>query len=731
MGIAFGGKTLKDAVGDAEKLFKSTGHIYGLRTLPLVEEDPARFMKFQMRLVAACVAARSSARYITANPMALLMEELQFMLAVPEGDLAASSYGLIGHLQSAPFIIRAMAGLDFEDNPGIRAGDIFSCNDTRHGAPHNADCFTTIPVFYEGELIAWTMGMSHISDVGAIQAGGLGTMSVDAFTDGFIYPPTKSGENFRLHRWWELHWERRTRTGVFNVMDEKMRATGAIMLHDKVLEVVQEFGADYFREGLREMLERERRVMVGRIIAQMVPGRYGFQAYNVVQYKGIMKSLFPFADRDWLLSYPCATYIRKDGSFLMDLEGVCSEDTFYANCYEPALRMVSSIGCWPSFAYSSTLNTALQYVTDWKLPLGSMFNPQNPFAASLTGLMEGSAYLYMFMNVSALAKFARGYLEEVLPQAATGPGQAMYGVFADGTPWAGGDWPYVCASGGPPQPFRDGAPWTFGGPNPQSDSGEIEVSEFVQPPILYLGRSIIPNYCGHGKYRSGIGVGGLQLILEPGQRLVMNSSIASGSGFGMPSHGIAGGYPEPGDVVMWAHDTNLKEIMKNGGTYPRDIVELLQWVKDGKLRAGKIEVYNRFTPSVETRDGDIFAIGAGAQLGWGDVLERDPVLVEQDVERGWVTPDVARELYGVVLQHGKVNQPATSQLRQTMKAQRKAESVDAREWWKDERRLLKEGRMHADVNNMYADLLKYPGFAAGFRAFWQLDTDFAPQQVRG
>ena len=30
MGIAYGGGTLKDAVADAERLFKNTGHIYGL-----------------------------------------------------------------------------------------------------------------------------------------------------------------------------------------------------------------------------------------------------------------------------------------------------------------------------------------------------------------------------------------------------------------------------------------------------------------------------------------------------------------------------------------------------------------------------------------------------------------------------------------------------------------------------------------------------------------------------
>jgi len=52
------------------------------------------------------------------------MGELVFMLATPEGDVVAASHGLIGHIQSIPFIVRAIAELDFEDDPKIRDGDI-------------------------------------------------------------------------------------------------------------------------------------------------------------------------------------------------------------------------------------------------------------------------------------------------------------------------------------------------------------------------------------------------------------------------------------------------------------------------------------------------------------------------------------------------------------------------------------------------------------------------------
>ena len=49
MGICYQGKTLKKVVEEKERLFKETGYAYGLEKLELVESDPAKFMRFQMR----------------------------------------------------------------------------------------------------------------------------------------------------------------------------------------------------------------------------------------------------------------------------------------------------------------------------------------------------------------------------------------------------------------------------------------------------------------------------------------------------------------------------------------------------------------------------------------------------------------------------------------------------------------------------------------------------------
>ena len=49
MGICYQGRTLKQAVDDKERSFEESRYAYGLEKLPLVEVDPAKFMRFQMR----------------------------------------------------------------------------------------------------------------------------------------------------------------------------------------------------------------------------------------------------------------------------------------------------------------------------------------------------------------------------------------------------------------------------------------------------------------------------------------------------------------------------------------------------------------------------------------------------------------------------------------------------------------------------------------------------------
>lgn len=725
MGLCYQGKTLVEIVNEREDLFQQTGHAYGLEKLQLVEDDPAKFMRFQMRLVAACINAREKAKLISSNPMSVIQGELLFTLANAEGDCVSASYGLAGHIQSFPYIVKNIADLGFETDPEINPGDIFSTNDALYGPPHNADCYTWLPVFYDGELVSWTVGLNHIVDVGGIQPGGLGTISTSVFTDGFTYPPTKTGANFKQHKWWELHWKRRTRTELFNILDDKMRAAGIVCLHDIVLEIIDEFGIDYYRQALKEIIERERRVLIDRIKTQAVPGIYHYLQFSSVNYRGTLGRLWPASNKNWLLHKTAELHIRTDGTLYTDLEGLTSEGEFHCNAYPPAVRMLNSLGMWPMFAYTETINSSLLYMSDWNIPPGCMFNPQNPWAGTVMGLGEIGGYIFLFNNCMSYAYFARGFLEETYPLDGSGIGYGVAGVLADGFQWAGGDMALITCLSSAAGPHQDGSSASCCVPNPASDLGECELTEFLMPTQVNIGRKLVPDFCGHGKFRGGLAVGMAQMVNQPGQALVI-ATFAGTGGMGACAMGRSGGYPKANEVVVYIHDTNLRELLDNGEPYPRDFAEIMKWINEGKLKAGSIETYKHSTPSVPMQDGDLFAAAAGDRGGWGDVLERRYDLIEEDIKYNWVTAEVAKTVYGAVTnEDGKIDASASDALREQIRKRRKERSIDAKEWWKQERQVVLDKRWHEDVYNMFADNCRWDKSRKEFYGMWQLDEDYS------
>jgi N-methylhydantoinase B len=70
-------------------------------------------------------------------------------------------------------------------------------------------------------------------------------------------------------------------------------------------------------------------------------------------------------------------------------------------------------------------------------------------------------------------------------------------------------------------------------------------------------------------------------------------------------------------------------------------INLLQVEENG----GKVRNFGR-EPHIELKRGDLVRIITGGGGGWGDPHAREPKQVRRDVEDGYITRDVARNLYG-------------------------------------------------------------------------------------
>src|SRR5581483_2379981 len=87
-----------------------------------------------------------------------------------EGNLASSGAGIpafVGVLDKAVKRVIELNGTD-----DVRPGDIYVTNDPYYGGvTHLNDVVLAMPVFVDGELIAWTANIAHWNDVGGMVPG--------------------------------------------------------------------------------------------------------------------------------------------------------------------------------------------------------------------------------------------------------------------------------------------------------------------------------------------------------------------------------------------------------------------------------------------------------------------------------------------------------------------------------------------------------------------------------
>lgn len=728
-------RTLKELLAEHDRRWEETGRYQGLDRLRLKEEDPAKFELFHAKVVGSCINARESARYIAASVGTRELGEILFMILTPEGDPIACSHGLIGHVGSAPLQVYWMIEHGYEENPGFKVGDIYESNDSISGAPHPADVYTFMPFFWDGELIAWTAAINHISDVGGATGGSLPTWSHSVFTDGFTFPPQKVGENGQYYKSWEWMWRRNTRMGTQNVLDCKMRLAGLHFMEKEIDARLKDVGPDYFREVMREIIEEGRIDFTLKVKSRLVPGRMQVRNFRPQMYKGWTPG-FPQSNRNWLLHIPQEATYEKDGTITLDADGASRWGHHHGNStYGSTVVSWSAISAM-FFAYTVGANHGQIKAIDFKLPPGSVMNalvgPDGwEFASTTVSFCSSSHYTGAAATTFQRGFFSRGMLEEIYPVLVGYSAAQGNGVLKGGASWAYTNLEFmgVQSSGG--RPYADGltaimAPW-----NPESDCGNAEEWEYGAPPKFYLGRKILTDYVGHGKYRSGMGLQSAWVIIDPKGLMLQNGQGIMTSMYPGSSSGFCGGYPGPGPFYAFFHDTNMRELMKTGGSYPRSSEEALQWIKEGKLKAEKVDIFKHDPMDQECCDGDIVTTTMAPGQGWGDPLERDLKAVEEDLRLGFISPAVARGVYGAVIEpveggkDWKADQLATEKLHVEMKEKRMQRSQPVKEWWLSQRQEVKKKAYIEEVNEMYRECLSFSSkFHEQFTVFWQFEKDF-------
>ncbi|MDP1520669.1 hydantoinase B/oxoprolinase family protein [Porticoccus litoralis] len=719
-----------------ERTAKS-GFYNGMKDLEFKDADPIGFERIFSKIRAGLVNAREVAKKIAASPIVEQEGELCFTLYNAIGDCVATSTGIIIHVGTMGAAIKYMIQNNWEANPGIEDGDMFTNNDCQIGNVHPCDIATIVPIFHDGVLVGWVGGMTHVIDTGAVGPGSMSNGQIQRFGDGIQISCRKTGRKDTPLRDYLHESQRNVRTTKYWILDEKTRIAGAHMIRDMLLEVIEEEGAEPVEQFMYEVVEDGRRGLISRIKAMCIPGKVKTVAFVDVPYTHEDVHVpSTFAKVDSIMHAPCTITVNADATWRLDFEG-CSRWGWHTYNTNPT---AFTSGIWvmmtQTLVPTERINDGPRYATQFRCPKGTWTNPDDRRTA------HADAWHFLVSSWSSLWRglsrtyFGRGYLEEV-NAGNSNPCNWLQGggVNQDGEIHAVNSFE-TAACGTGACAVKDGLNHAAAIWNPEGDMGDIEIWELAEP-LLYMGRRIKTNTGGYGKYRGGLGYETL--------RMVWNSTdwtmFFMGNGYMNSDWGLMGGYPSATGYRFEAHKTGLKQRIAEGKSLPlgqdRDPRD-----KEFEKHLEPGAIVKRDKQCITTEEmydnGDLYLNYLRGGPGLGDPLDREIEAIEDDLNQNFILEEFAIKIYGAVFTKDEegvytVDADKTKARQAEIRKERIARGQPVREWMKGERQNIIDKKASLSVQQMFASSFYLsPTFLAEFKEFWDLPESWElPEEELG
>lgn len=538
-------------------------------------------------------------------------EDLGAGLFDPQGNELCESDSTPMHIGSLPGYIQGVRHF-LGDN--IHDGDIILHNNPYHGASHTPDLAIIIPIFHEGQLIAFAANTGHVLDVGGMSPG-LMVDVIDVYAEGKHYNALKiysKGE--RNEEIWRHIFEN-VRTPKENKGDVEAMIASAKLGKKRYLELVHRYGLETVQAAEKRWMAYSEEMLRKEI--EKIPD-------------GVYKAPTGWLDddgRNYGERLRIETSIRIEGSdLIVDLSGSSDQvETAYNVPYSgstlPATYTIVRAILLDE-ANSEVFipqNSGIFKPIKVEAPYGSIWNPKPPAACTAR-----------INQVQRLADQINLALSEVLPDKTTAGNSAHvhFNSYAGVKEDSGEYWVYIEVNEG-----------SYGGRYGKDglDSVDNLIANTRNNPIEEL-EMRLPMRCTRyelreegasaGKWRGGIG------IVRTWEFLTDSLFSGEGDRHTDQPRGVFGG-----------QDGLTGSMTLNPGTEKEKSLH-------AKLTNFKI------------RKGDILEIRTPCAAGYGNPYEREPKQVLQDILDNYTTIEKANELYGVVIRDNlTIDMEATQKLR--------------------------------------------------------------------
>jgi N-methylhydantoinase B len=477
----------------------------------------------------------------------------------------------------------------------MRPGDVYWFNDpyiSKGAVQHHQDMVFAVPVFFGGRVLAFTVTFGHYQDIGGMKAGSISPHASEIFHEGTLVPPIRIYREGRLNEEAYRIFLRNSRLPGMVEGDTKAMMASCRLAESRLLELLERYGPDTVLESFETIISQTA-ARTRPLFHDLIPqGTYTFHDYldnDGVEGRPyrVELTLSREGDRVRLDATQSDDQARGPINYLTNQGLLQIAYGRYLLALDPSLDVNEGL---------------LQNLDEWITREGSLLQPRFPAAL---GMRAHTRFRVVACIFGALAQANGGQVPANSPVYVLYYFRAQHPVSRQ---------PILCIEGlgvglGA-RPFADGVDAIY------YIAQENYPVEYVEKdfPLRIEQYAMRPDSGGPGLCRGGCGIVRDVRVLcdtaELGTRMENTK---------FPPYGVAGGHAgRPGKILL------------NPGTAEE---RAIPQVGDG----------------IQLKRGDLLRLMTCGGGGWGDPFSRDPMLVQQDVARGFVSIQRALEDYGVTL----------------------------------------------------------------------------------
>jgi N-methylhydantoinase B len=515
---------------------------------------------------------------------AIIYEVLDMGTGITDGsgNLASSGAGIpafVGVLDKAVKRVIELNGGDIEP------GDIFATNDPFFGGvTHLNDVVLAMPVFANGELIAWTANIAHWNDVGGMIPGSISNEAKEIFQEGLRLPAVKlisQGEPIRSVM--EIM-KCNSRLPDYLQGDMWAGIAAARVGERRILELVEKYGRDTFTTAMRSFMDYGEQVAL-RALRDLPKGRFSL---DEEQDSGTVYT---------------ATVEITDDEFIVDLRDNPDQDPGPNNASRDGTIIAAQMVFMNITGASSSANAGHFKPLTLLTRAGSVFDASPP--AAFATYYEVEIRLY-----DVIWRCLAPHLGDRLP---AGSFASVCGTFIGGQhPDTGRHFTIVepQVGGWGASSSRDGNSAMFSGFHGDTFNCPAEVAEARYG--LYVDQLALNEEAGgEGELRGGKGI-------------VLDYRVRSDDCF---------------FTCAYTRNKHKPWALEGGNEGSPNYVEVIR-------ADGSIEPYAVVT-ALRVDEDDVIRIHTANGGGYGEPRRRRRELVLDDLRNGYVTEEIARSVYGL------------------------------------------------------------------------------------